>query len=89
MGLESGHNESSREIVKDPIIALQKPLALIAAGLSIDEMDKTKRNHAMKEWIEHDAAPFREYVEMHPEIHLDPNDLEGMKHLIEEIRTLH
>ena len=85
MGLESHRHEA----IKDPMIAIQKPLALIAAGLPVDETDKAKRNHAMQEWLEHDAAPFREYVETHPDVHLDPSDLEGMRHLIEEIRTLH
>ena len=85
MGLESPRHEA----VKDPMIAIQKPLALIAADLPVDEADKAKRNHAMQEWLEHEAVPFRHYVEMHPDVHLDPNYLEGMKHLIEEIRTLH
>ena len=81
--------EQQKSFNKDPLIIIQKPLALIAAGLPIDESDRAKCGRAMQDWIEHDAAPFREYVQTHPEVKLDPNDEEGLKHLIEEIRTLH
>lgn len=84
MGLERQRNAD-----KDPRISIQKPLALLAAGFSPEESDREKRNRAMQEWVEHYAQPFREYVDTHPDIKLDPSDTEGMQHLLEEIRTLH
>ena len=87
MGLESGQNEKT----KNPRLAAQVPLILVAAGLDVKETDITKRRQAAQAWIESgNAKVFGDYMDAHPDETLDPNDTEALSALWEKIKpTIH
>jgi hypothetical protein len=85
MGIESVHQQ------KDPRIAIQAPLLLVAAGLDIHEDDSIKRRQAAHDWIASgNAELFRNYIDAHPEQVIDADDDAAVVALWEQItHTLH